>query len=111
MNTINTNEALGLIKNSKGRTFSVVYKKQDGSVRLLNGRLGVKKGVTGKGLGYDPAKKGLIPVFDMKAKGYRMVTIANIQGLKIDKKEYAVTDVIVESERVSLWELVLGFFK
>lgn len=112
MNTINTNKALDLIKQSNGRTFSVVFLKKDGSRRVLNGRMGVKKGLTGGGMAYDPTIRGLLPVYDMKAKGYRMVTIANIQGLKINKTQYVVTDQSQkEPENVSLWNIIVNFFK
>lgn len=111
MNTINTQKALDLIKQSNGKTFSVVYLKKDGTRRVLNGRMGVKKGLSGKGMAYDATSKGLLPVYDMKAKGYRMVTIANIQGLKINKTEYVVTDKVSQPETKTLWQTIISFFQ
>lgn len=111
MQKITTIKALELIKQSKGKTFSVVFTKKDNSLRLLNGRLGVTKHLTGKGLSYNPETRGLLNVYDMKAKGYRMVTISTIQGLKINKQEYVVTDQIETVEIVSFWTKVLSFFK
>lgn len=111
MNIINTNNALDLIENSKGKMFSVVFIKKNGEKRLLNGRVGVTKGLTGKGMAYDARSKGLLPVYDMQAKGYRMVTVSTIQGLKINKEQYIVTNNLVEKENRSLWDIVTSFFK
>jgi hypothetical protein len=48
------------------RMFSVIFTKKDGSRREMLCRRGVKKGVTGKGMAYNPADYKLLPVFDMQ---------------------------------------------
>ena len=86
---ITKDQAYLLMSATKGTIFTVAYTKKDGSTRVLNGRSGVTKGVNGNGLKYDPAKKGLLTVYDIQAKGYRTVnlnTVMNIRfkGVSID---------------------------
>ena len=57
-----------------GRIFSVTFIKKNGEARRMAARHGVRKGVTGEGLKFDPRKKGLMVVFDMN-KGFRMVPL------------------------------------
>ena len=58
---------------SDGKVFTVVFVKKDGSIRKMNARLGVKKGVKGVGMSFDPYSKNLLPVYDMQKKGFRMI--------------------------------------
>lgn len=90
---ISKEEAKRLIKNTNGKFFTVTFIKKDGSVRVMNARLGVEVYLRGGQLAYDAESKGLIPVYDMKAekgKGYRMVNVNTITHLKIGKNEYDV---------------------
>ena len=89
---INKNQAQLLMSASKGTIFTVTYLKKDGSTRVLNGRSGVTKDVNGNGLRYDPAKKGLVPIYDLKAKGHRMVNLNTVKSLKIRGHEYKIED-------------------
>ena len=86
---ISTIDAKNLIEASKGKMFTATFIKKDGTVRVLNGRLGVKAYLKGGELPYDPVEKGLIPVFDVKA-GYRMINWTTIKKLKIGGREYNV---------------------
>jgi hypothetical protein len=88
--TISKQEAAQVIKNTKGKYFTVSFTKKDGTNRVMNARLGVKIYLKGGTLPYNPDEKGLIPVFDAKTKGYRMVNINTINKLVIDKVEYEV---------------------
>ena len=82
--------AKGLIQNSKGRIFTVKFTKKDNSTRVMNCRIGVKKGVTGEGMKYNPNDHNLIPVYDMQAKGYRMISVDTLQSLVMNKETYEV---------------------
>lgn len=61
-----------VLRNHKGRMLTFTFRKQDGSVRVLNGRLGVSKGVIGDPIGakITDAKeaKGMINVYEIKAR-------------------------------------------
>ena len=82
--------AKSLIQNSKGRIFTAKFTKKDNSTRVMNCRIGVKNGVTGEGMKYNPNDHNLIPVYDMQAKGYRMISVDTLQSLVINKETYEV---------------------
>lgn len=90
MKLINSSEALTRIKATNGKVFSVIFLKKDGTNRHMNCRLGVTKHVNGKGLKYDPKDYNLITVFDMTAKGYRMINLETIKTLQIKGEIFTV---------------------
>ena len=70
------------LKETNGRIFRAEFTKKDGTQRVLVGRTRVSKGVTGAGMSYDPESKGLMPVFDMQKKAWRMVNTRTMTSLK-----------------------------
>ncbi len=82
--------AVELINKSRGRIFTVTYKKKDNSIRVMNCRLGVNKGINGSGMAYNPTLKGMKPVFDMQVKEWRMLNLETIKYLTIDKQQFIV---------------------
>ena len=84
------NKYLDIINKSKGKIFSAVFLKKDGTIRRIKCRLNVKIGITGKGMAYNPIKRGLLPVFDMDKKAYRMININTLTNLKVDGIEYDI---------------------
>jgi hypothetical protein len=83
-------EAKQMIKDTKGKFFTVTFTKKDGTTRVMNARLGVKAYLKGGELPYDPEVKGLIPVYDVKTGDYRMINVDTITKLKIGNNEYEV---------------------
>jgi DNA-binding NarL/FixJ family response regulator len=84
-------EAAQKIREIKGRMFTVTFiKKSNGEKRTMNARLGVKAYLRGGVLPYDPNTKGLIPVYDIQTKDYRMINIQGIINLKTGGIEYNV---------------------
>lgn len=84
-------EAAQKIRDTKGKMFTVTFiKKSNGEKRTMNARLGVKAYLRGGVLPYDPNTKGLIPVYDIQAKDYRMINIQGIVNLKTGGIEYNV---------------------
>ena len=63
---------------------SVVFVKMDGTVRKMNFRRHVTKGVNGRGLKYNPSKVGNMIVYDMGADGFRTIKLDNVQSLKVN---------------------------
>lgn len=59
------------ILNSNGKIFTVTFVKKDGSIRVLNGRLGVTKHLKGGQCTLDKDK--FIIVYDLKSEGYRAI--------------------------------------
>lgn len=70
-----------MIDNSNGKMVTVTFIKQDGSTRVLNGRLGVKKYLKGdKPNGF---ANEYISIYDVQNKGYRSVNRNTIIGLRM----------------------------
>lgn len=61
-----------------GKIFSATFIKKDGTIRTINCRRNVQKGVTGAGLKFSPAAKGLLVVFDMHANDFRMINLNSL---------------------------------
>ena len=80
-------ETLAEIQKAENTIFSVTFKKKDGTMRTMVARLNVKKGVKGTGMAYNPIEKGLLPVFDMQKKGFRMVNLNTVTELTIKGEE------------------------
>lgn len=77
------------LRDKAGNTiFSVEFYKKDGTYRKMRARFGVSKGVTGKGLSYDPLERGMISVYDMEKKGFRLIKVDRIECIKVKKQTY-----------------------
>ena len=87
---IDTKDVVKIINSSKGKFFSAVFIKKDGTLRTMNCRLGVKKYLKGGKLRFSPSKKGLVVVFDVDKKEYRMININTTQSLKVNGEDYYV---------------------
>ena len=74
------------------KIFTVSFTKKDGSLRLMNARRGVTKGVKGVGMSYTPSEKGLVVVVDMQKQAFRMINANTIHEIKADKKIYIFKD-------------------
>ena len=72
-NRPSSDELKAMIKSTKGRFFSCTFIKKDGSMRVMNARIGCHKGV--KGIGRNFKKENLVTVFDAQAKEYRMINV------------------------------------
>lgn len=81
-------KALQIIKS--GKFFSCKFVKQDGTIRTLRGRSGVRRfkdqsgklrELTGKGMKYDHKAMGYHVVFDLEKREYRMVNLVTIVQL------------------------------
>jgi hypothetical protein len=76
-------------KVNDGRPFSVTFvKRTDGTKRKMNCQLGVKRGIKGVGLSYDPSKKDLLTVFDTDKQTFRMVSIDTLLEAEVDGKKF-----------------------
>ena len=88
---IGRKEAVELIGSTGGEFFGAVTRKRtNGQFRKFNCRLGVKKGVTGVGLAYDPSSKGLIVVWDGYKKSFRMIGVPELVMVRIAKQTYYI---------------------
>ena len=88
MQTINRNKAKELIKESKGLIFSATFTKKNGEHRLMNARLKKYISKTGRPAPYKAEDYNLIPIYDMKYKGWRSLNINTLITLSINKTKY-----------------------
>ena len=73
---------------STGGIFNVRFYKKDGTKRSINARFGVRKGVNGVGLKYDPASRNNIIVYSMVDNGFRTINLDSIYRIKFNGQEY-----------------------
>jgi hypothetical protein len=74
-----------LIDQSNGKMITVSFVKKDGSTRVLNGRLGVKKYIKGSTL--NKTSNAYITVYDVQNKGYRSVSRDTIVAVRCNGVE------------------------
>jgi len=73
-----------------GRIFSATFVKKDGTLRVMNCRRGVSKGVTGVGLAFNPSEKQLLGVFDMHKDQHRFINLQTLQQIQAGGQVYEV---------------------
>jgi hypothetical protein len=69
------------IQQTGGKIFRVTFIKKDGTIRQMVARTEVQKGVNGTGMSYDPAPRGLMPIYDMQKDGWRMVNLDTVREI------------------------------
>ena len=87
---INKAQATEKILASNGKFFGVTFTKKNGETRDMTARRGVTRYVTGEGFKYAPEAYGLITVYDIAKKDYRMVNKKTITALRINGETYEV---------------------
>ena len=90
MDIITSTRAKELIKESKGLIFAATFTKKDGSHRLMNARLKKYISKTGRPAPYKAQDYNLIPIYDMKSKGWRSLNLNTILTLSINKTKYII---------------------
>lgn len=85
-------------KTSNGQVFTVEFiKRTDNTLRVMNARRGVSKGVKGVGLSYNPADHNLLTVYDMQKletgateKGaFRSINLEQLVALRMSGKRFS----------------------
>lgn len=72
-----------------GRIFAVSFiKRTTKEERRMLCRTKVLKGTKGGSVGYDPLTKGLLSVYDVAAKGFRMVNLDELLTVKMAGKRF-----------------------
>jgi hypothetical protein len=87
-------EALDQIVLTKGKRFSVTFKKKNGQRRVMTAVTRespiYQRALRGGELPYDAFQKGVIPVFDLGKNFFRMINIQGIETLKIGNDIFIV---------------------
>lgn len=84
-----------LVKQNRGRFFTVAFKKKDGTERIMNCRTGVTKHLKGGECGIPANMRNGKPyavVYDVAAEGYRVFNVETTFALTIGGKTYVVVD-------------------
>ena len=86
---MNIKDRKKLIENTKGKIFTVFFRKKDGSIREMNCRLGVKKHLRSNKPTASTTSHidKYMTVYDMKAKGYGTVNLETLEKFKMGNKE------------------------
>lgn len=71
-----------VLRATDGKFFTVTFIKKDGTLRVMNCRLGVTKHLKG-GVSTLDAEKYLT-VWDLHAKGYRAINFDTVQSVVVD---------------------------
>lgn len=71
-----------LIEKSNGKMLTVTFVKQDGTERVINGRLGVTKYIKGSSLKKNSSD--YITFYDVQNKGYRSVNRDTIVAVRCE---------------------------
>ena len=80
---------IGLNKKHYTRIFSVEFiKRTNGKLRRLTGRFGVRKGITGVGLPFNPKDYDLLSVYDFQKRAFRFISLENIKSVKMNGRDY-----------------------
>jgi len=89
---ISPEDVVSTLDGSNGRFMSVKFvKRTDNSMRSMNCRRGVKKGIKGGGASTkDRRRRGLYTVYDMVAKGWRSINISGVHEIRMNKTIYTV---------------------
>lgn len=90
MKLVDRKQALDLMKSTNGKIFSVVFVKKDGTDRKMNCRLGVKKGVKGIGLKFNPSEYDLLTVYDLQKSAFRMISLKTLRAIQINGEIFTI---------------------
>ncbi len=92
---------------SQPQMFTATFIKKDNSIRVMTAMVGVKAGVSGKGLRWNPEERGMLVVHECLNENLkdapaedkkRIINIMTLLSLKIKGEEYQVVDDISEEQ-------------
>lgn len=92
---------------SKPQQFTATFIKKDNSVRVMTAMVGVKAGVSGKGMSWNPEDRGMLCVHECQnesQKGMpaedkkRIINVMTLLSLKVGGEEYQVVDGFTEEQ-------------
>lgn len=75
-----------------GKFVSVEFVKLDGSLRTMNGRLGVRKHLVGGSNTVMASDRPYLTIYDMKSKGYRTLNLATARKVRAEKQVFEIVD-------------------
>lgn len=85
---VKRSDARQILRDSKGKFFSATFVKKDGKIRHMTCRVGVRKGVKGVGMSFNPKDHDLLTVFEPANDNFRMINLNTLLEATIDKTQY-----------------------
>lgn len=79
---------IDIINRTNGKFFTVTFVKKDGTIRRSTARTGVRKGVKGIGLNYNPTDKGIRIVWVCDAQNFRAIKLNSMLNIKFKGINY-----------------------
>ena len=89
-NVISKTKIEDVLRNNNGKFFSCVFRKKDGTERKLHGRLGVRKGVNGRGKSIANDSNSYVTVWDRRAESFRTINLDTISTVSMLGKKFKV---------------------
>lgn len=95
------------LRSEKPKQFSATFIKKDGTVREMIAMVGVKAGVSGKGMTWNPADRGMITVHECQNPDQkdlppedkkRLINVMTLLSIKIEGEEYQVVDSFTDEQ-------------
>lgn len=88
--TVHRTKLQELLTAQDGKMMAIDFTKLDGTERMLNGRMQVRKHLAGGAptLGFDGDPYAI--VYDVQHKGYRAVNLATVKAVRAGNTRYAV---------------------
>lgn len=77
------------------KIFTIEFIKKDGSLRVMNARLGVTKHLQGGEQKYNPEELNYLTVFDMQTGAYRTINCNTIQKFTFQGEDLALEKDVV----------------
>lgn len=92
---MNTNELKSTILSTHARLFKVVFKKSDGTIRTLYGKVGVERFKSKKPNKRKVSKQNdnLVRVFDVEKKEYRAFNLSSVIEFSCGSKQFKLEDI------------------
>lgn len=92
---MNTNELKSTILSTHARLFKVVFKKSDGTIRTLYGKVGVERFKSKKPNKRKVSKsnENIIRVFDVEKKEYRAFNLSSVLEFSCGNKQFKLEGV------------------
>ena len=78
------------LRETKGRFFGVTFRKKDASVRKMNARFGVTKGLKGGKNTVEKGENAYITAWDRQQEGFRTINMDTVTELNINGNHYEV---------------------
>ena len=106
-NTLPKGEIRDFLLSLKGKFFTIEFtKRSTGEHRVMTATTNYQKHLKGGQASYDFIEKGLLPVWDTKAKGFRSIPLDSVLVIRAKGNSY---HIIATINGIDLVEIIIAF--